>query len=104
MANAFYSIQINSKKLTESKVTGEPLTNFWDDIPFQGIAKEGNVQLRKGKKPEYLIKSIIEFSTTEGDLILDYFLGSGTTCAVSHKLNRKYIGIEQLDYGKNDSV
>jgi len=92
------------KNIDGDKVTAEPLTNFWSDIPFQGIAKEGNVQLRKGKKPEFLIKRILEFSTNENDLVLDYFLGSGTTCAVAHKLGRKYIGIEQLDYGKNDPV
>jgi adenine-specific DNA-methyltransferase len=92
------------KNIDGEKVTAEPLTNFWNDIPFQGIAKEGNVQLRKGKKPESLIKRILEFSTNENDLILDYFLGSGTTCAVAHKLKRQYIGIEQLDYGKNDCI
>jgi adenine-specific DNA-methyltransferase len=43
-------------------------------------------------------------STKRNDIILDYHLGSGTTCAVAHKSGRQYIGIEQLDYGKNDSV
>ena len=38
------------------------------------------------------------------DIILDYHLGSGTTAAVAHKCNRQYIGVEQLDYGNNDSV
>lgn len=45
-------------------------------------------------KPEALIKRIVELSTKDGDLVLDCFAGSGTTCAVSHKLNRRYIGIE----------
>jgi len=85
-------------------VTSEPLTNFWSDIPFQGIAKEGKVILKKGKKPEFLLKRIMEFSTVAGDLILDYHLGSGTTCAVAHKMGRQYIGIEQLNYGENNSV
>lgn len=51
-------------------------------------------------KPERLLKRIIEISTNEGDWVLDAFLGSGTTCAVAHKLNRKWIGLEngsQLD-------
>jgi adenine-specific DNA-methyltransferase len=43
-------------------------------------------------------------ATNEGDVVLDYHLGSGTTAAVAHKMNRKYIGVEQLDYGKNDGV
>jgi adenine-specific DNA-methyltransferase len=42
--------------------------------------------------------------TKKGELVLDYHLGSGTTAAVAHKMGRQYIGIEQLDYGKNDSV
>lgn len=49
-------------------------------------------------KPENLIKSILEVATEEGDLVLDFFLGSGTTCAVAHKMSRSYIGIDQMDY------
>lgn len=49
-------------------------------------------------KPEFLIKKIIEIATNKKDLILDFHLGSGTTCAVAHKMGRKYIGIEQMDY------
>ncbi|GAA8586734.1 site-specific DNA-methyltransferase [Helicobacter pylori] len=49
-------------------------------------------------KPEALLKRIIEISTQENDLILDFFAGSGTTCAVVHKMKRRYIGIEQMDY------
>ena len=85
-------------------VTSEPLTNYWTDIPFQGIAKEGGVILKKGKKPEFLIRRLLDFATETNDLVLDYNLGSGTTCAVAHKMGRKYIGIEQLDYGDNDSI
>ena len=60
--------------------------------------------MKAGKKPERLIKKILEMTTKEGDLVLDYHLGSGTTCAVAHKMKRQYIGIEQFDYGENDSV
>ena len=49
-------------------------------------------------KPENLLKTILEVATEEGDLIMDFFLGSGTTCAVAHKMNRRYIGIDQMDY------
>lgn len=52
----------------------------------------------KGQKPEKLIQRIIESSSNEGDIVLDFFLGSGTTAATAHKLNRRYIGIEQMDY------
>jgi len=43
-------------------------------------------------------------TTEPNDLILDFFSGSGTTAAVAHKMNRKYICIEQLNYGPNDSI
>jgi len=60
--------------------------------------------LENGKKPEALIERILDMATDKNDIILDYHLGSGTTCAVAHKMGRQYIGIEQLDYGENDSV
>jgi len=78
-------------------------TNLWS-VPNASLHLEGGVELRAGKKPELLIKKIIEFGTSEGDLVFDYHLGSGTTAAVAHKMGRRYIGIEQLDYGKNDAV
>ena len=49
-------------------------------------------------KPEKLSQLVIEMSTNENDLVLDFFAGSGTTLAVAHKMNRQYIGIEQMDY------
>lgn len=49
-------------------------------------------------KPENLIRAIISSATDEGDIVLDYHLGSGTTAAVAHKMKRKYIGLEQMDY------
>ncbi|GAA9750761.1 hypothetical protein VN0186_02050 [Helicobacter pylori] len=49
-------------------------------------------------KPEALISRILEISTKENDLVLDFFAGSGTTCAVAHKLKRKYIGIEMGEH------
>lgn len=101
-ALAFYSTKIREVD-GEMKVT-ELLTNFWNHISWAGIANEGGVKLKNGKKPEKLIKQIFELSTNENDIILDYHLGSGTTAAVAHKMNRQYIGIEQLNYGENDSV
>lgn len=81
------------------------LTDFWSDLEWSGIAKEGGVKLKNGKKPEALIKRIIEISCdNKDDIILDFFLGSGTTCAVAHKMGFNYIGVEQIEYGENDSV
>lgn len=79
--------------------------DFWQDIKTSGaIANEGGVKLEKGKKPEKIVYRIIKMVTTPKDLILDYHLGSGTTCAVAHKMGRQYIGVEQLDYGENSAV
>ena len=49
-------------------------------------------------KPEKLIQRIIQLGSDEGELVLDFFMGSATTQAVAHKMNRQYIGIEQMDY------
>ena len=100
-ALAFYSKKI--KDIDGEKCVTELLTDFWDHISWAGIAKEGKVKLKNGKKPEKLIKQLIELATEEGDLVLDYHLGSGTTASVAHKMKRQYIGIEQLNYGDNDS-
>lgn len=68
--------------------------DFWSDIKTTGLGNEGGVDFTNGKKPESLLKRIIGMSTNEGDIVLDCFLGSGTTVAVAHKMNRKWIGIE----------
>lgn len=49
-------------------------------------------------KPEKLLKRIISLATNPGEIVLDFFMGSGTTAAVAHKMGRQYIGIEQMDY------
>ncbi|MDB4942410.1 MAG: Type restriction-modification system methylation subunit [Labilithrix sp.] len=72
----------------------EPLTNVWTDVPFQGIAREGGVVFTRNKKPEKLVARVLAMSTDPGDLVLDPFLGSGTTAAVAHKMGRRWIGIE----------
>ena len=77
---------------------------YWDGFNLNNLSKEGRVELENGKKPEALLERIISMSTNKNDIVLDYHIGSGTTCAVAHKMGRQYIGIEQLDYGENDSV
>jgi adenine-specific DNA-methyltransferase len=49
-------------------------------------------------KPERLLRRIIEIASNPNDIVLDFFIGSGTTAAVAHKMGRQYIGIEQMDY------
>ena len=55
-------------------------------------------------KPEELIKRVLSIGSLENDLVMDFHLGSGTTCAVAHKMGRKYIGIEQMDYIEDITV
>ncbi len=81
---------------------GTLISDLWDDEVFQSNRYEGGVSLPGGKKPEKLLHRILLLATRPGDIVLDYYLGSGTTAAVAHKLSRQYIGIEQLDYGKDD--
>jgi adenine-specific DNA-methyltransferase len=83
---------------------GTLISDLWDDEIFQSNKTEGGVELPNAKKPEKLLKRIIELATEPGDIVMDFFMGTGTTCAVAHKMGRQYIGIEQIDYGKNSAV
>ena len=76
------------------------LSNVWknDDIPKADLGNEGGVTFQRSKKPEKLIERILLLSTNPGDLVLDSFLGSGTTAAVAHKMGRKYIGVEMGEH------
>lgn len=99
---AFYSKKV--REIDNELVPSMQVTNIWTDTPYEGIAAEGGVKLKGGKKPEKLLQRIIALNTDPGDLVLDYHLGSGTTAAVAHKMGRRYIGIEQLDYGCNSPL
>ncbi len=83
-------------------VTGELVSDFWDDVLPNDLAGEGTVTFKKGKKPEKAVKRVIELFTHEKtDIVLDFFMGSGTVPAVCHKMGKRYIGIEQMDYIEN---
>ena len=99
-ALSFYSNKI--KFLDGEKTPTILLTDFWADLSWDGIAKEGGVKLKNGKKPESLLRRIIEMASGKNDIVLDYHAGSGTTCAVAFKCERQFIGIEQLDYEENN--
>lgn len=71
-----------------------PMTNIWTDLGWEGIANEGGVRFRGGKKPERLLRRVLELVTDPGDLVLDAFAGSGTTGAVAQKLGRRWVLIE----------
>lgn len=72
--------------------------DFWQDIKTTGaIANEGGVNMKNGKKPEKILHRLISMITQKQDIVLDFFGGSGTTAAVAHKMNRRYISVEQMD-------
>ena len=83
---------------------GMLLCDFWDDIDFQNTQNEGGISFPTAKKPEMLLYRLIDMCTAPREIVMDFFVGSGTTAAVAHKMNRQYIGVEQMDYGENDSV
>ena len=90
------------KFLRNAKIGLTPET-IWmaDEVGTSDSAKKQLMSLFPDKdnifetpKPEELLKRIIEIASDEGDIVLDCFIGSGTTMAVAHKLNRHYLGIE----------
>lgn len=100
--------------LADSK--GLPPSSLWDDIEETGHNRQAKYEQKKlfphmsktewfgTPKPEKLIKKILQIATEEGDLVLDSFLGSGTTAAVSHKMNRRWIGVELGEHSITHSL
>lgn len=72
----------------------EKTGSLWDSLNWNNVNREGGVVFTGGKKPEALIEKILDLSTNPDDLILDSFLGSGTTAAVAQKMGRRWIGVE----------
>lgn len=91
------------ERLNNENSTKVATSIFLESKYHNGIATQENAEIFNKlnfafPKPEALIKRILEISTNENDLVLDFFAGSGTTLAVAHKMKRRYIGIEQMDY------
>lgn len=96
--------------LKDSK--GIPLTTVWNDIKqvyadprAYKESQAHHTELLKdftgGQKPEKLLERILLMASDENDIVLDFFAGSGTTPAVAHKMGRRWIAIEQMDYIKD---
>lgn len=86
-------------------IKGYVVDDVWEDIKaLDAKNKSERTGFKGGQKPEELLQRIIQSVTAVGDIVLDYHLGSGTTAAVAQKMDRQYIGIEQLNYGENDNV
>lgn len=79
-------------------VPAQILTDVWTDISWTGIANEGEVQFKNGKKPEKLIRRCLDLASNKGDWVLDSFAGSGTTASVAHKMGRRWLTIELGDH------
>lgn len=79
-----------------STARGDLWKSYHTDM--RNIDDEGNVKFKSSKKAERLIRDLFYSLTNENDLVLDSFLGSGTTIAVAHKMKRKWIGIEMGDH------
>lgn len=97
-----------ARKTYHSAVGDVPPTNLFEykDVGHTDEAKKEVLKVFDGQspfatpKPERLIKRVLEIATDEGDLVMDSFLGSGTTAAVAHKMGRRWIGIEMGDHAK----
>ncbi len=85
---------------------GNKITDHWShgEIPKADLANEGGVTLSRGKKPEQLMKRLIEWCSNEKEFVLDYFSGSGSTAAVATKLKRKFIAIDVENFFDEKSV
>lgn len=87
----------DTAELSDGQITkSSSITNVWahSEIPKADIASEGGVDFPRSKKPEQLLRRIIDMSTEPGDWVLDSFAGSGTTGAAAHKMGRRWIMVE----------
>ncbi|MBZ6379370.1 hypothetical protein B5C34_08135 [Pacificimonas flava] len=98
----FYADKLQT--IGDRRVTAERASDIWLDVLPNDLHNEGGVELKKGKKPEALLARIIEMSTNKSDVVLDFFLGSGTASATAQKMGRKWIGIEAAAYFREKSL
>lgn len=113
-AQKFLNIEIKGKKkqdggfmiVQKNRLSLKRQRSVWDDKEFVNERGTEHIKQMLGKdsfsypKSEFLLQRIIEISTQENDLVMDFFAGSGTTLAVAHKMKRRFVGIEQMDYVK----
>ncbi|MCI4442889.1 MAG: site-specific DNA-methyltransferase [Lentimicrobium sp.] len=91
----FYRDDVNPTKggtriIYLDEIEGDIVDSVWDDIPPVNPVADEKVGYAT-QKPEALLERILKASSNEGDLIADFFCGSGTTAAVAEKLGRKWI-------------
>jgi len=98
------------------EMEGLPPSTLWTSLDITGHTRKAKYELKNlfpeipvtslfaTPKPELLLNYIFDLATENNDLVMDFFLGSGTTCAVAHKKGLQYIGIEQMDYIEEFSI
>jgi len=90
-----YKTITRNRRLYLDDARGVPITDVWTDIPgFQTVVNSPEIVGYATQKPERLLERIILASSNEGDLVADFFCGSGTTLAVAEKLGRRWIGVD----------
>jgi len=88
----YYNADRTERRVYLDTSKGRPVSSVWDDvIGFQTVNNTGEFINYPTQKPEALLERIIRASSTKNDLVLDCFCGSGTTAAVSEKLERRWI-------------
>lgn len=102
--NAILFYKHRLSKIDGELVPAEPISDIWDDVLPNDLHNEGGVKLRKGKKPEKLLQRVIESSSQQNSIVMDFFLGSGTTAAVAHKMKRNWIGIDSGEYFEDKAL
>jgi len=88
-------LKLQSVDISNEKIY--PVGDIWNDIYFftqSEMRVSENISFYSSQKPEHMIRRIVQASSNQNNLVLDFFTGSGTTCSVAHKLKRRWIGIE----------
>lgn len=92
-----------NRKIYLDEYKGQPISSLWTDIYVINPMSKEAIDFT-GQKPEALIKRIFDMCTKENDIVVDFFLGTGTTAATAVKMRRHFIGIEQMDYIENITI
>ncbi len=99
-----YKSITKERRLYLDDAKGVPISDVWTDIAnFQTIVNAKDLLGYATQKPEALLERIIKASSNEGDLVADFFCGSGTTLAVAEKLGRRFIGADLGRYAIHTS-
>ena len=97
-------------KLYEDEYEGEKAKTIWNKPYYSGQTATQGIKTLFGSrvfsypKSPYVIRDVLEITTKPGDVVLDFFAGSGTTAAVAHKMDRQWITVEQMDYVETITV